>query len=463
MNGDRRGDEPLHDERRDLALDVPLGPVEGEPGGRRRAGLVLTVAVGVVTVAIALAALPKETGPSTAIAVPVPSGQVSSPTPTTTPTPRPSSRRQEALLPLANKPLGGAPNPVLVERLGNDARLLAWNPGDPLRPIRTFANAFTADSQLAVLSPDAASLVVATVNPDSSKAIDTVRLLTGTGHVAWTGDRIMTVRGVIWSIDSREVAFAGERGTWWVVAIDTDGTAKGQRIALGGGAGAGTAPAPAASSSPTPSELPVQLVPVGFSVDGRWLYGAPLSMDGGTVGPTVRVSIPSGTAESISGYPSSGPERLATDDGFRGTDPTSGRAVRWGPNASTPGGPPTVEVTEADGSLAYRIETDVVMGTAWESNGDLLVLEANGYPFPTRLRLLQISPDGTVGPPILSTDSVAWGGLLGARHGFAVLALATQRPNDGSQLVVVDLADGTAAGLTIPTDQMQILGGGLLP
>jgi hypothetical protein len=462
MNGDRRGDEPLHDERRDLALEVPLGPVDGEPDGRRRAGLVLTVAIGVVAVAIALAALPKDTGPSTAIAAPSPNGHLSSPTPT--PTPRPSSRRQEALLRLANKALRGAPNPVLVERLGDDARLLAWNPGDPLRPIRTFSNAFTGDSQFPVLSPDATSLVVATVQPDRAAAVDTARLLTGDGRVAWTGKRIRSLQGIVWSIDSRKVALVGDPGTWWVVANNADGSAKGQRVNLGAAAVASPAPeSHAANPSATPSQASAELVPVGFSVDGRWVYGAPLSTDGGTVAPTVRVSLPAGKVETISGYPSSGPERLATDDGFRGIDPTSGRAVRWGPNASTPGGPPTVEVTEADGSLAYRIETDVVMGTAWESNGNLLVLEANGYPFPTRLRLLQIAPDGTVGPPILSTDSVAWGGLLGARHGFAVVALATQRPNDGSQLVVVDLADGTAAGLTINTDQMQILGGGLLP
>jgi hypothetical protein len=465
MHGEWPDDDP-----RDAALDVPLEPVAAEDGGRRRAGVVLAAAVAVVAVGVALAAVPKEAGPSTAdspaqgVARPAAVASASGQRPSqSNPGPQPSSRRQETLLALSNKPLAGAPNPVLVERHGNDARLLAWDPGEPLRTIRTFSNAFTGEAQYPVLSPDAASLVIATVHSDSAEAVDTARLLTGNGRVAWEGDGIMSVRGIIWSIDSRKVVLDGAPGTWWVVAIDAEGRAKSQRIVLDDGTEADPTSAPAVRPSATPSAARLELAPVGFSVDGRWVYGAAVSTAGGTLAPSVRVSIPAGTIESISGYPSSGPARLATDGGFRGIDPTSGRAIRWGPNASTPGGPPTLEVTEADGSLAYRVETDVVLGTAWEATGDLLILEADGYPFPKKLRLLQVAPDGTVGPPVLSTESVAWGGLLGARDGFAVLALATQRPTDGSQLVVIDLADGKAAGLTLPIDQMDILGASILP
>ena len=154
---------------------------------------------------------------------------------------------------------------------------------------------------------------------------------------------------------------------------------------------------------------------------------------------------------------------MAADDGLHGIDPATGRTIRWGPNASIPGGPPTVEVTDANGAVAYRIETGVVLGAAWQAGGDLLILEADGFPFPTRLRLLPIAPDGTLGAPVLSTGSVAWGGLLGVRDGYAALAIGTRQPTDSTQLVMVDLVSGTASGMTLPAAEMEILGASLLP
>jgi hypothetical protein len=153
---------------------------------------------------------------------------------------------------------------------------------------------------------------------------------------------------------------------------------------------------------------------------------------------------------------------LAANDGLA-IDPTTGRTIRWGPNASIPGGPPTIEVSEADGSLAYRVQIGVLMGAAWAPNGDLVVLDADGYPFPNRIRLLIIEPDGTVRPPHLATGPMAFGALLGVRDEFAVLGLGTQQPEAATQLIVVDLSEGTTTGLTLPEDETGILGAGILP
>jgi hypothetical protein len=204
-------------------------------------------------------------------------------------------------------------------------------------------------------------------------------------------------------------------------------------------------------------------MPVAFSADGLTLYGAPVAGRSGSVRPTVRVTIASGAVEAISSATTRGPTRIGLGDGRGGLDPTTGRAIRWGSNASIPGGPPTLEVIETDGSLAYRVEVGVVLGANWEASGQLLILAADGFPFPTQLRLLRVASDGTVGDPVLTTGSVAWGELLGARDGFAVLALATRQPTETTQLVVVNLADTRAAGLTLPPDQGRILGAGLLP
>jgi hypothetical protein len=255
----------------------------------------------------------------------------------------------------------------------------------------------------------------------------------------------------------------GASGAWIVVTIGARGMAEEQRIVVTDAQLVPRAPASASASIPSSSDASSSLVPVAFSADGRWIYGAPVSGTSGSLRPTVRVSIAKGTVEAISRASTSGPDRLGPGDGRGGLDPVTGRAIRWGINASIPGGPPTVEVTEADGSLAYRVEVGVVLGANWEANGDLLILAADGYPFPTQLRLLQVAPDGAVGPTVLSTGSVAWGELIGVRDGFAVLALATRQPDQNTQLVVVNLADQKAVGITLPADHGSILGAGLLP
>jgi hypothetical protein len=456
-------------ERGDTALEVPLGPVAGGRSGRRRARIVLTAGIALLGVAIGLAVLPPRPHPPTAdatsdSALSDASAAPASPLPsTTTPRPQSSSSRREALLPLLNEPLPGAPNPVVVERRGDDARLVAWNPGEPLRVVRTFTKAFTGDGQAAVVSPDATALVVATIHPSSEDARDTARLITNDGLVAWEGSGITTSRGITWSSDSRKVVLVGAPGTWWVVTIDPAGTAASQRVVIVGQSDATSTPSPPAVPFARPSDNPVDLAPVGFSVDGAWLYASATPRGGAPVGPTVRVSIPGGFVDTILGYAASGSARLAADDGLRGIDPATGRTIRWGANGAIAGGPPTVEVDDADGTLAYRVQTGIVLGAAWEPSGDLLILEADGYPFPTRLSLLPVAPDGAVGTPIMSTGPVAFGGLLGARNGFAVLAIGTRQPTDGIQFVVVNLVDGTASGLTLPPDETGILGASLLP
>jgi hypothetical protein len=466
MDGDRPDDE-----RRDAALEVPLGPVGGGSDGRRRAVVVLSAGVAIVAVAFALAALPPKDRPAPSdetalLGVPLPAFLPSPSRPIPSPSapgPRPSSSRHEALPQLANEALAHAPNPVLVERLGDDARLVAWNPGDPLRVVRTFRNAFTAETQYAYVSPDGASLVVATFEAGDTEAQDIARLLTNDGRVVWESDGITTSGGIVWSSDSRKVALLGGHGTWWVVTLDATGTALSQRIDVGDKHAAAPTLSPGALPSTTPSSSRAALVPVGFSADGRWLYGAPFPGYGGSTRPTIRVSIPGGIVEPISGAAIGGPARIGRVDGLGGLDPRTGRAIRWGPSASVPGGPPILEVTKPDGSIAYRVEVRIVLGAAWEATGELVILEADGFPYPTRLRLLPIAPDGTIGRPILSTGSVAWGGLLGVRNGFAAMALETRQPTDGRQLVMVDLADGKAAGLTLPADTGGLVGSGLLP
>jgi hypothetical protein len=461
------GERPVG-ERGDGKLDVPLGPVGGGRSGRRRAGAVLWASFAVVAIAIALATLPPRTEPSSngnpgqQAVLPSAANLLSAVPSRGSASSQATSSRREVLPVLANEPFPGAPNPVLVEQHGDDARLFAWSTGDSMRLVHTFAGAFTGESQFAFVAPDAQSIVIASFGsgrgPD---AANSARLLTGDGRVAWESGGITTISGVVWSGDSRKLVVGDASGAWIVVTIGAQGTAEEQRIVV---AETPVAPSPRSSApSPSSSNATSSLVPVAFSADGRWVYGAPVSGTSGSLRPTVRVSIAKGTVEAISRASTSGPDRIGPGDGRGGLDPVTGRAIRWGMNASIPGGPPTVEVTEGDGSLAYRVEVGIVLGANWEADGDLLILAADGYPFPTQLRLLQVAPDGAVGPTVLSTGSVAWGELIGVRDGFAVLALATRQPDEDTQLVVVNLANQKATGITLPADHGGILGAGLLP
>ena len=133
----------------------------------------------------------------------------------------------------------------------------------------------------------------------------------------------------------------------------------------------------------------------------------------------------------------------------------------FGANAAIPGGPPTVEVKEPDGTIAYRVEGRVVYATAWTDDGRLLVLDADGLPFPTGLRLRLVDADGAVESTLLETGPVAGGGVIGVADGFVHLAFATDRPDKGLQVVVLRIADGATSAI-VAASQDGILAGGLL-
>jgi hypothetical protein len=136
--------------------------------------------------------------------------------------------------------------------------------------------------------------------------------------------------------------------------------------------------------------------------------------------------------------------------------------VIFGANASIPGGPPTIEVKEADGTIAFRVEGRVVFGTAWTADGRLLVLDADGLPFPTGLRLRLVGADGVLQGTLLETGPVAGGGMVGAADGFVHLVFTTDRPDKELQVAVVRIADGATSAIVVPSLD-GVLAGGLLP
>ena len=151
-------------------------------------------------------------------------------------------------------------------------------------------------------------------------------------------------------------------------------------------------------------------------------------------------------AEAISSFPIGGPDGLATSPSLI-VDPATGRTVGYGPNGNIPGGPPQLEVREPDGSYAFGARTGIVISWLWTGDGRLVVLGADGYPFPSRWTLQVIDRDGST-RTLLEAPRASTGAMFGIQDGYAGLILtgddATRR-----QIVVVRLDDGAASAITV--------------
>jgi hypothetical protein len=162
--------------------------------------------------------------------------------------------------------------------------------------------------------------------------------------------------------------------------------------------------------------------------------------------PAVRVRFDDPVAESISTFPTEdadAPDDLST----RFVDVATGRMVAFGANGSIPGGPPQLQIRDRDGSYAFGVRSGVVMDWRWIGDGRLLVLSADGSPFPARYRLQLIDRAGQ-SETLVDAPRASVGALLGVKDGYAGLLLTATDPIR-SQIVLVRLADGAASAVTV--------------
>jgi hypothetical protein len=459
----------------DDGLVVRVDRVPAARTDRRRARIVLAVVFVAVAAAIGLAVASRPgSGPLSAAASGSPSGApgpaTSAATSASPSVARPSGNvglRTEHLPDIANRPLPGAPTVAFVRRSGDDAEVLTWVPGETALSVRrtvdaAFSGAF-ADGQLVLLSPDGGSVLVVKLETLSGEGGDRARLVTAAGGIAWESDRVTGLGSGVWSADGGTLVLSGSHGSWWFLRLAEDGAVTAIEVPVNVDADR----APSTSVSPSPSLIAgfYRLRPIAFSADGRWVYGVRVPFIGGVPEPAVRVSTADAVAEPIAAFPVTGPDRIAAGPSAnRFIDTGTGRTVAWGPNASIPGGPPAIEVREPDGTLAYRLEAGVALGMVWAADSSLVVLDADGLPYPNEIRLVAIAPDGTVGLPLLSTGPLESGALLGVRDGYAVVALSANRPEPETEVVVIRLSDGLAAGIRLDeVNRSSILGSGLLP
>jgi len=446
--------------RDDGRYEAPIERLAGGSAGGRRARVAAIVVAVVVGSAIGLAVLP---GPATVPlpVQPLPSSRVVGPGPSA----RPTNNRVEALVDLPDRPIAGAPRPVIVERRGDDARLVRWTAGQGLAEISTIPGAFAGlatDVLYPVRAPSSDRLLVLSGGGGASG--DHGRLVDASGAILWEGDGLMALSGAVWSPDGRTVVVAAQNRRWRIVTIR--GTAATARLAeLPSVAGPASA---APSGQPSQPALVPRTVPLGFSADGRWIYGAFISPQLATITSGFRVSSTGVRSEAVTTFGVGRPDGLAPTPGTIGgriIDPSSGRIADWRSNSDFAGGPPTIEVRNADGAFAFVLHTGTPLGSAWDVDGGLYVLTADTILFPDQTSLVRVGGDGLAGRPIFQTSPVRGAALLGIANGYAAIGLTVGRPTSASQLVLVDLRDParTAAIQLSVEDNSALIAADLTP
>ena len=424
-------------------FDVPVTRIGS---GRRSVRGRLAVVAVVVIAAGWLVVTRSGTGPETAATLPGASGSPAAPGASSRPSP---TRSPAPNLPdIPNVVLEGAPVPVFVVRNGDNADLFAWHAGDPSLRRRTqtfpraFSGAFGKDdtSYFTWLSPDLASLVVDRVGSSRVEGQDAARLLTSDG-IRWDATGVTGFGGLVWSSDGSRFAIAGQHDQWLLVQRGT-GWATAAEVDVSAGR-----PASPPSPSPDPNGPIVNAItPAAFSVTHDWVIGARYDPPTGALVPAVRVRFADPTVEPISTFPTEGadaPDEAAT----RFVDVATGRMVAFGANGAIPGGPPQLAIHERDGSYAFGVRSGVVMDWRWVGDGRLLVLSADGTPFPARWTLQIVDRDGK-SQTLVDAPRAAVGALLGAKDGYAGLLLTATDPIR-SQIVLVRLADGATSAVTV--------------
>ena len=413
-------------QRSDGGLDVPVAPVR-PPTNSRLTRFALVAGVAVAGALIGLAVLPSDRRPAPPAS---PAGAATPATTAAAATAASTSRRREAFLAIPNLTLAGAPTSVFVRRIGDDAVLFAWTAGDEaLRQLRTFPGAFSGidhNPNFISIAPDGRSLLL--VEAIAGKGRDNARLVTAEGGIAWEDNGVSGI-GAVWSANSRVVTVASVDG-FSIVTIDALGKGARRDVTIDVGA--------------------ALVAPVGYSEDGRWIYGASFDVVHRSLQLAVRVALDGGRVQRISGVDSSGPDRLdARASGI--LESATGRTVSFGANASIPGGPPTIEVGSRTGRSPIESRAASLSAPCGPPTG----ASSSSTPtasVPSRMRLRVVAADGTIEATPLDTGPVAGGGLIGAADGFVSLAFTTDRPDKALQLVVVRLDDGASSALVVPLD-----------
>ena len=444
--------------RDDGRLDVPIARVADGRGGARRAGAVAAILVTTIAGAFVAARLGEGAGTGLASpAIPSPlalAGRASGPPGSSAPaTASPTARRStaprvEALPPIAQVALPGAPEVTLLESTGGssaDLDVVVWTPDDgrarTIRRIPGILGGDDRDAIVPILAPDRRHVLLFGRSARSTADLDRATVSDDSGTILWSGDGVNAVSGALWSADSRLVVVPGEPRRWHLVSLDRPGHATDRAVTLPFDV---YVPYPVPKGWLTFSSIEPRTVALGFSADRRWIYGGVISPDLGMLIGQFRVAVDGSRVEPVADFGVGHSDGLVPRPGTAGSqtvDPVLGRVATSRINSDTTGGPRTLEVRAPDEAFLFAVRGGVTLGAAWAADGGLYTLAADALLYPKSIELRRTEADGTTEPPLLATGPLTTGVLVGVRDGFAVLGLVAGRPAAGIELVAIDLAD----------------------
>ena len=417
-------------------FEVPVERLAAGRGSSIRARFAAVAGVAVIGGAIGLSVVSRTESEATARIAQggdrSPNAASTGPSATTPPQVEPAIRAE-------NVPLAGSPSVDLVFAEGRDLVLERWVPGAGLRPVGRFTGALTElpDAvEFPILAPDERHAVILRFGP-GGPAPTPARLLDRAGRVLWEDDAVAAFGGAAWSQDSRTFVAPGPSRSWNIVTIDDDGGATERSVSLVLSAFT-PSPEPNGQLSP-PGEEPVP-VPVGFSVDGDWIYGAWVAPEVGGLGETFRVAR-DGAAIEWRPLGVGRPDGLDASSGPAGlVDPGTGRTAVLARGSDPSRRATVIEVRDADRGLAFVVDDGGPLGAAWDDDGTLFVLSGDIPMLPNRVVLRPVAPDGVLGESILESGPVRRASMIGIVEGYAIIALAGKPPL-ATHLVMVDVKD----------------------
>lgn len=460
--------------RLDGPFEVPVRGLSGGPSHGRRGIVVAVALVAAVGAAFGLARL--SGGDRSAAGTAAPEAARASPagSPGASSGASPGGRgstRIERLLDIPDRAIAGSPDVAFTMLDGRDIRFAAWHPGSGLAGMGSVPGVLGPDEPVAfpILAPTGARSMIVMTGDDGGSASGGARIVNGLGRTIWTGEDIAFASGGLWQEDGTLAVVAGNGRSWHLVSIEGSGSTRSRAVDLIVDLpGEVFLPLPVPNGSITIPRIAPRTVPVGFSADGRWIYGGVISPELGILIGEFRVRIDGGRVERVADFGVGREDGLLPRPGTIGghlVDPATGRLANWRVNADTTGGPPTLEVRNADKSFAFAVDVPALLGSAWGGDGSLYVLAADAPLFADRVTLSRVAPDGSLEPPLLETGSVTGASLVDGRDGYGAIVVWASGTRSASQIVLVDLADPSrVSALTLPAGGgVTIIGGELRP
>jgi hypothetical protein len=383
---------------------------------------------------------------------------------------RPSAApRVERLIEASNVALPHAPSILLFERVGDDLgdiRIRSWSAGEEPVTVRTLPGAVPDDGPVfPVLAPDHLHVMLLSLASGDPASAGSARLLGEDGASLWSATGISASSGAVWSEDSRLVVLAAQPRQWRLVRIGDSGRAREQVVKLPFDV---YLPSPIPIGSITVPDVEPRTIPVGFSADGRWVYGGVVSPQLNLLIGAFRVSVKDGSVERVRTFGVGEADGLAPRPGTLGPrliDPVTGRIATGRINSDTTGGPQTVEVRAPDSSYLFSVDAPVTVGTEWGPDGGLFALTTDSPVNSHHTELVRIGADGTIGPSIVETGPITAAMLIGVSGRYAAIAILAFEPSEAAEVVLIDVDDPTIrSAVPISIDgNGSILGLGLEP